>query len=253
MRNLFALTAAALAIGAPAVVAAQGYEMLAPSQTLLEIQAEGYSYVPPDQATITGGVLTFATTSRDAADANAREMERVVAALRQAGIEARDIQTQSVSLNPQFNYNRGDGAPPEITGYQAQNSVTVRVRDLDDAGGLLTTMFEAGANNVYGPSFSLVDDTAAVASARSDAVAKAQAEAQAYAGAFGMKVARVLRISERQRTQQYEPIVVSGTNIGRAGVPPPPPPPPPQAVANIEVGEMQQRVVLFVDYVLEPR
>ena len=235
----------------PMQLYAQAYEILAPNQTLLEIQATGETYVKPDEATVTGGVVTFATTSREAADANAREMNRVVEAMRKAGVAARDIQTQSLSLAPQFNYNRSDGMPPDITGYQATNNVTVRVREVDEASDILTTMFEAGANNVYGPNFSLSDDTQAVAAARADAVADARQQAEAYANAFGLKITRVLRISERARSSQYEPIIV--TSRSRAAPPPPPPPPPSMSATAIEVGELQQSVTLFVDYALEPR
>ncbi|MBX7481045.1 SIMPL domain-containing protein [Qipengyuania qiaonensis] len=232
--------------------ASTALEILAPNQTLLEVQSIGQSYVAPDQASLTGGVVTFATTSREAADSNARAMSEVVAALKKAGVPARDIQTQSVSLDPQFNYDRQGGEPPAITGYQARNSVTVRVRDVEKASDLLTVLFESGANNVSGPYFSLEDDTDAVAEARNDAVVEAKAEAEAYAAAFDMRVVRVLRVSERQRSANYEPIIVTGSRIGGAGAPPPPPPPP-MAVTAVEVGEMQQQVTIWVDFALEPR
>ena len=220
--------------------------------------ATGEAYVAPDQATVTGGVVSFAPTSRGAADSNAEQMNDVVVALRRAGVEARDIQTQNLSLSPQFNYNGSDGAPPTITGYQATNNVTVRVRDVSKASDLLTTMFEAGANNVFGPNFSLTDDTDAVAEARAEAVADATLQANAYANAFGLKIVRVLRVSERGRQAQYEPVVTTGRKLGTAGAPPPPPPPPPpaQSVSNassVEIGELQQTVTLYVDYALEPK
>ncbi len=252
----FTLLAPVLAIAAPAALHAQSLDVLAPNQTLLEVIATGEAYVAPDQATVTGGVVTFAPTSREAADSNAEQMNKVVAALRRAGVEARDIQTQSLSLNPQFNYNGADGAPPTITGYQATNNVTVRVREVSKASGLLTVMFEAGANNVFGPNFSLSDDKNAVAEARNEAVADAALQAEAYANALGLKIVRVLRVSERGRQAQYEPIIVTGRRTGQAGVPPPPPPPPAQSVSNVssvEVGELQQTVTLYVDYALAPK
>ena len=220
-------------------------EVLAPNQTLLEVQSTGQSYVAPDQATLTGGVVTFATTSREAADSNARAMAQVVAALKKAGVAPRDIQTQSVSLDPQSNYDRQGAEPPRITGYQARNAVTVRVRDVTKASELLTVLFEAGANDVNGPFFSIEDDSAAVAKARADAVSKAKAEADAYATAFGMRVVKVLRISERQRSATYESIVVTGSRIRPAGAPPPPP--------ALEVGEMEQKVTIWVDFALGPK
>ncbi|MCP9222989.1 SIMPL domain-containing protein [Erythrobacter sp. LQ02-29] len=244
------LLASSLLLAIPAGVSAQSAEMLAPGQTLLQVQATGESYAAPDMASVSGGVVTFAATSREAASSNADAMNTVVAALRKAGVAARDIQTQNLSLNPEYNYNRSEGQPPAITGYQATNSVTVRVRDVKKASDLLTVMFDAGANNVSGPNFSLSDDTDAVAKARTAAVAEAKAEAEAYAAAFDMKVVRVIRISERSQSAQYEPIIVTGSRIG---APPPPPPPPPVSAPAVEVGEMQQSVTLFVDYALGPR
>ena len=226
-------------------------EVLAPNQTLLEVQSTGQSYVAPDQATLTGGVVTFATTSREAAGSNARAMAQVVAALKKAGVAPRDIQTQSVSLDPQSNYDRQGAEPPRITGYQARNAVTVRVRDVTKASELLTVLFEAGANDVNGPFFSIEDDSAAVTKARADAVSKAKAEADAYATAFGMRVVKVLRISERQRSATYESIVVTGSRIRPAGAPPPPPPP--MSSPAVEVGEMEQKVTIWVDFALGPK
>lgn len=226
-------------------------EVVAPNQTLLEVQSTGQSYVAPDQATLTGGVVTFATTSREAADSNARAMAQVVAALKKAGVAPRDIQTQSVSLDPQSNYDRQGAEPPRITGYQARNAVTVRVRDVTKASELLTVLFEAGANDVNGPFFSIEDDSAAVAKARDDAVSKAKAEADAYATAFGMRVVKVLRISERQRSATYESIVVTGSRIRPAGAPPPPPPP--MSSPAVEVGEMEQKVTIWMDFALGPK
>ena len=226
-------------------------EVLAPNQTLLEVQSTGQSFVAPDQATLTGGVVTFATTSREAADSNARAMAQVVAALKKAGVAPRDIQTQSVSLDPQSNYDRQGAEPPRITGYQARNAVTVRVRDVTKASELLTVLFEAGANDVNGPFFSIEDDSAAVTKARADAVSQAKAEADAYATAFGMRVVKVLRISERQRSATYESIVVTGSRIRPAGAPPPPPPP--MSSPAVEVGEMEQKVTIWVDFALGPK
>lgn len=248
-----ALLATTVLASLPTTLSAQALTSLEPNQTLLEIQATGEVFVAPDQAAVTGGVVTFAPTSREAADANAREMRKLVDALRAAGVDARDIQTQNLSLNPQFNYNRSDGAPPDITGYQANNNVIVRVRDVKKAADLLTVMFEAGANNVYGPNFGLTDSDAAIAAARLDAVANARQQAQTYADAFGMRIVKVARISERGNRAEYGPIVVTSARLATADVAPPPPPPSPVSRTSVQIGEMQQVVTVFVDYVLEPK
>ncbi len=220
-------------------------------RTLLEIVATGEHYVAPDEATLNAGVVTFAPTSRQAAADNATAMDQVVAALRAAGLTARDIQTSNLSLEPRYADNRRDSEPPAIVGYQARNTVTVRVRDVQKASDYLTTLFEAGANTVSGPNFSLNDSTAAMRAARADAVAEAKVEAEAYAAAFDMRIVQVRRVSERGQRAQYNPIVVTGSRMG--SVPPPPPPPPPSVSAPVAVGEMRQEVTLWVDYILEPR
>ena len=250
IRMMIVSATAVLALTAPAVAQDMA---LSPGQTLLEVQATGESYASPDMATITGGVVTYAADSRGAAQANAGAMARVVKALRDAGVASRDIQTRNLNLQPQMNYNRTNGGPPEISGYQASNSVTVRVRDIDKAAGLLTTLFEAGANNANGPNFSLSNDDAALAAARSDAVGNARAEAEAYAAAFGMKIVRVLRISERGQQVRYNPVPINAVRRQSAGAPPPPPPPPPPVNTPVEAGEMQQQATIWVDYALEPR
>ena len=239
-----------MALSLPA--SAQSLSQPALGQTVLEIVATGEHYVAPDEATLNAGVITFATTSREAAADNARAMDRVVAALRAAGLAARDIQTSSLSLEPRYTNTRESAEPPAIAGYHARNTVTVRIRDVEKASDYLTTLFEAGANTVSGPHFTLSDSAAAMRAARADAVSEAKVEAEAYAEAFDMRVVQVLRVSERGQSAQYNPIVVTGSRVG-ASPPPPPPPPPPGVSTPVAVGEMRQQVTVWVDYLLEPR
>ena len=82
----------------------------------------------PDVAIISAGVVTRAATASAAIQQNAARMERVRAALKRAGIADRDIQTSNISLNPEYRYENNQ--PPQLTGYTASNSVTVRFRDI---------------------------------------------------------------------------------------------------------------------------
>ena len=178
-------------------------------------------------------------------------MNAVVQALRAAGVRAEEIQTRQISVQPRFEQRREYIEQPRITGYVAQNTVAVSTTRLALVPKLIEAMFAAGANNVYGPTFSLDDDRSALAAARQDAVTRARAEAEAYAAAFGKRILRVVRISERSRNIQPVDIVVTGSRL-RAGAPPPPPPPPPPPVP-IEAGELHQRVMLYVDFALADR
>ncbi|WNO53876.1 SIMPL domain-containing protein [Stakelama saccharophila] len=162
--------------------------------TLLEVSAEGTASRVPDLATIRAGVVTQASTAGAAMQANADRMEAVLAALDAAGVAERDIQTAAISLNPQYRHT--DDQPPAITGYQASNSVSVKFRDIDKAGPILDALVKQGANQISGPDLTVDAMDAARDEARRDAVRRARAKAALYAQAAGLKVARILSISE---------------------------------------------------------
>jgi uncharacterized protein YggE len=162
--------------------------------TVLEVNAEGQSKRTPDLATVSAGVVTQAADAASAMRENAARMERVIAALKRAGILDRDIQTANVSLQPQYRYAQNQ--PPVITGYQAQNTVSVRFRELDRAGAVLDALVATGANQINGPELGLDNPAAAMDEARLDAMTKARARAELYARAAGLRVKRILTISE---------------------------------------------------------
>lgn len=165
-----------------------------PQGTLLSVSASADAKRVPDVASISTGVVTQATDANAAMRANAVQMDKVMAAIRKAGIAERDIQTSGINLNP--NYKYVENAPPAIVGYQASNTVNVKVRDLSKLGKVLDTFVEQGANQVNGPSFEVDEPEEAYDEARIAAIKKAQARAQTYADALGLKVRRIVSISE---------------------------------------------------------
>ena len=188
--------AAALVLGAtamnapaqtpPAVASADG--------TMLSVSAQAEARRVPDIATLSAGVVTQATDANAAMRANADEMTRVVAAIKAAGISERDIQTSGVNLNPQYRY--AENLPPAITGYQASNNVNITVRDIGKLGKILDALVATGANQVNGPSFDVEDKESAFDEARRAAVEKARGRAEMYAKTLGMRVRRIVSISE---------------------------------------------------------
>jgi hypothetical protein len=165
-----------------------------PDGTMLSVSAQGRVSRVPDLATVRAGVVTQGSTAAGALGDNAARMDRVVAALRAAGVAARDLSTAAVSLQPQYRY--ADGQAPAITGYQATNGVTVRFRDVARAGRVLDTLVAQGANQIEGPTLSLDAPEAALDEARADAVTRARARAALYARAAGLHVDRIVSISE---------------------------------------------------------
>ena len=200
LRTTIAL--AALAVALPA--AAQQVPPTPPST--LTVSAEGKSLRAPDVADLSGGVVTTAPTAAQAMSENAVRMSAVVAAVRKAGVAERDIQTAGLSLQPQYRYDQNQ--PPVLTGYQATNTVSLRLRKLPDAGRLLDTLVSVGANQISGPSFRVDDSDAALDEARLKAVAAARARADLYAKAAGVRIKRILTISESGGYEPPRPIMM---------------------------------------------
>nr|WP_243846858.1 SIMPL domain-containing protein [Sphingomonas japonica] len=165
--------------------------------TLLDVVAEGRTTRVPDLATINAGVVTQSATAAAAMTANSAAMARVTAALKRAGVADRDIQTSTIGLSPQYRY--AENQPPVITGYQASNRVTVRFRDIARSGTILDALVREGANSIDGPTLGLADPDPAMDEARTNAVKRARARAELYARAAGLRVERVLSISEQQQ------------------------------------------------------
>ncbi len=171
---------------------------------VLDVVAEGASTRVPDLALIQAGVVTTATTAGEAMQQNAARMAAVLGALRKAGVAERDLQTSAVNLAPQYRYQ--ENKPPVITGYQASNQLTVRFRDVARSGTILDALVAQGANNIAGPSLTLADEEGALNEARRDAIAKAKARATLYAQAAGLKVDRILLISEAGSAPMPQPM-----------------------------------------------
>jgi uncharacterized protein YggE len=186
---------AAIAMPGAALAQTQPPQVVAPAQgTLLTVSAEGMSEGRPDMATINLGVTTEGQTAQAALQENARRMTALTAALRRAGIAERDIQTSNVSVYPQQQYR--EGQQPLITGYQANNTVTAKVRNIDNTGRVIDAAVAAGGNTVNGVFFSYADPDRELDAARRDAIAEARRRAELYASALNMRVVRVVAVQE---------------------------------------------------------
>ncbi len=120
----------------------------------MQISASGRAVAEPDMATISTGVLSEAETAKDALAANTITMNKVMEALRAAGLEPRDIQTSDFSVQPKYQYYQ-DNTPPKMIGYTVANQVFIRVRDLKKLGTVLDRVVEMGSNQVSGIQFEL--------------------------------------------------------------------------------------------------
>jgi uncharacterized protein YggE len=180
------------ALAAPAAAAEVQIQAQAP---VVELSVSETVNSPPDVAQVGTGVTTRAPTAKEAVRLNAAAMQKVVDRLKALGIAGKDIQTANFSLNAQYSYPNG-GGQPVFVGYDASNQVSVRLRQLDKVGDVLDALVAAGANNIFGPTFSLDDDDAVAATARAQAFKRGQAMAQDYARMAGYTGVRLLEVSE---------------------------------------------------------
>lgn len=197
MRLIKAAAAFAIITGAaaPPIASAQEAQVAAPAQgTLLTVSAEGKVEGRPDMATINLGVTTEAQTAAAALAENARRMSALTQALRRAGIAERDIQTSNVSVNPQQQYRENE--PPLTTGYQANNTVTAKIRNIDNTGRVIDAAVNAGGNTVNGVFFSYQNPDEQLDAARRNAIAEARRRAEIYASALNLRVHRVVAVQE---------------------------------------------------------
>ena len=188
-----ALLLAAAAIPMPGAAASADITQ-AIAGTRLDINASGSVTRVPDIAVISAGVVTRSTTAGGAIRDAAARMERVRAELRKAGIPDKDIQTSNISLNPDYVYENNQ--PPKLTGYNASNQLSVRFRNIADAGKILDALVAVGANQINGPNLMVDHPEAALDEARAKAIAAGRARADLYARSLGLRVVRVVSVSE---------------------------------------------------------
>jgi uncharacterized protein YggE len=181
-----AIVLLALALGAcsPTIVANP-----APPLRSMTVNGTGQVFLTPDIAYIYIGVHTEMDTAAEAVAANNAETQKVAGALKDAGVDTKDIRTTNFSIWPNQQYSP-DGQPTS-TRYAVDNSVFVTVRDLENLGDLLDSAVAAGANSINSVQFDVADKTEALKQARDQAVEDAKAQAQELADTAGLKLGEI--------------------------------------------------------------
>ncbi|MDO5614491.1 MAG: SIMPL domain-containing protein [Paracoccus sp. (in: a-proteobacteria)] len=183
------------------------HAMMAQHAPRLTVLGEGQAAVQPDLAVVSLGVTSQADTAAAAMADNSTQQAAVIEALQGQGIEARDIQTSGLSLSAMMDYS--EGRAPAITGYQAQNMVTVRVREVARLGEMLDALVQAGANEVQGISFQREDAQDAADDARASAVTEARRRAEVLAQAAGMRLGPVVSLRDVAAATGPQPMMMA--------------------------------------------
>jgi len=162
----------------------------------ISVIGQGEAYGPPDRATINAGVQVMAPTVIEASRENQASIERIMQALKNEGIDAADVQTADYSVWPEQEHDPRGMDQLRITGYRVNNTVRVTVRNIDRLGQVLAAVMSAGANAIHGIAFGVEDTAALEQRARAAAMAEARTRAEALAELAGVKLGRVLQVSQ---------------------------------------------------------
>lgn len=195
LRHYYLPAAAALLLSACGAAPQASAESAAPATRTLTVTGIGEATAAPDMAVINIGVSTDGATAAAALRENSAQMNATIETLKSLGVADRDIQTSGLSVNPRYNY-QNNRSTPELIGFNASNTVTIRLRDLAEAGIILDEAVQVGANTLSGVSFTFSEPAPLHEQARRDAVEKAQAQAALLSDAAGVRLGRVLTISD---------------------------------------------------------
>jgi len=226
LRILIVILIAVLSAAAPATAL----------DRLVTVTGNASISVVPDTAMIRIGVISAARNARDASAANAKQMSTVLNAIKANGIDARDIQTSRLSLQPQYDASKPGAA--RLTGFQVTNEVTIRIHDINNLPSILDHAIAAGANEMSGIEFLVSQQSKLLDQARNQAIDDAHRKAGLYAQAAGAKLGRVISIVDGGASPPPRP-VMQALRAGAGAVP-------------VAPGERMLRASVTVSYELAP-
>jgi len=231
-------TLAPMLLAATVAVAPAAPSFADPTPTRLVVTAQGRADVRPDIATISVGVRTEGATAAAALAQNNTLLAAVLDRLRASGIAERDLQTSGLALGPLFEYNNTTGTR-KPAGYEANNGLTVRVRDLAKLGTILDLVVADGANTFNGLTFGLAEPTPAEDAALASAVREARRKADLIATAAGLSVGRIVDITEAGYSPPTPRMLARSDVVMEAAVP-------------IAEGEVSYAASVTITYELAP-
>jgi uncharacterized protein YggE len=161
----------------------------------ISVSGEGKVSVKPNVANSSIGIEVTGSSLADATSQANAKMSAVIDKIKSLGVADKDIQTTNYSIQPMMDQPK-QGVTPKITGYRINNQVNVTVRKIDDLGKILDAAVAAGANSIYGISFSVDDPTPYQQQARAAAVKDAQDKAGQLAKAGGLTLGKIVWINE---------------------------------------------------------
>lgn len=179
--------------------------------TSINVRGEGEVMAKPDIGAFSFSVTAEADDATTAQTDSAEKTNAILAYLKEAGVEDKDVKTSGYSLNPKYRYETKVCAAnmycppgePIIDGYTVTQTIEVKVRNLDKAGDLIRGAGERGATNISGLSFTIDDESNLKAEAREEAIADAKEKARVLADQLGVRLVRIMSYYEEEGMMPY--------------------------------------------------
>lgn len=247
-RPVFTALVVLLLVGGVCFMAAEAYKSFAEASRVgysdqmtpnISVNAQGKSAIKNDTATVDIGVTKTASTASDAQTQATDAMNALTAAIKAIGVASDDIETSSYTVSPQYDY---DVSPATIRGYEANQTLTVKIRQSDLVNAVLAKAGELGATNVGSLRFEADDDTTAENDARQKAIAKARAQAEAIATSMGATLGDVVSYSESRSGGEmpYYRTFDSALSVGASA-----------PVPDVQMGQSEVQMDVYINYALK--
>lgn len=200
--------------------------------TTFDVVGEGKVTVKPDTATIQAGVSVTGGTAEDAQNKMNSVINNVSSAIKELGIDSKDIQTTNYNVNPIYDLNQ------KITGYSANTTLTIKVRDIEKVNGVIDAATKAGANNVASLGFTTSERSTFENEARKKAVEDAKKKAENAAKIAGFRLGKLVNYSENLNGGGPRPIPFALDKVESTST-------------NVEPGSDEIQVTVVLSYEIE--
>lgn len=209
------------------------------AERTLSVSAEGKMIAVPNIANINFSVVTEAKTAKEAQSKNTEKMNRVIDYLKEIDIDKKDIKTTSYYLYPKYEYPNGRSV---LVGYTLTNSITVKVRNFETIGDILSKSVDLGINQIGDIQFSIENPDNLKAQAGSLAIENARAKAGSLAQKAGVRLGKIITFSESEAGGYVQPYYMKAEAFGRGGG---------AAMPQLEEGSQEIKVVANIVFEIE--
>jgi len=203
----------------------------------ISVSETGEVFAVPDLGIITLSVISEAKTVASAMSDNTENMNSIIQAMKDQGIEDKDLKTTSFNVNPRYNYTE-NYRERILAGYEVSQNLQVKIRDLDKVGDVIQRATDSGANDISQLQLTVDNKDELKEEARKQAIEKAKAKAKELTSQLGVKLGKVITFNENTSSPYYPMMFeASMDSVGKGG-----------GVPDIQAGENKISVSVNVTY-----